>query len=60
VVGTATFALVAGVVLAFFVPPVLAIAVALVAAAAEAISWRIDDNPTVPIAAAGALWLIGG
>jgi dolichol kinase len=59
VVGSLTFVAMAFVILAAFVTPAAALAVALVAAGAEALPWRIDDNLTVPLAAAWGLWLIG-
>jgi dolichol kinase len=58
-VGTATFAATAFVILAAFFAPPIALAIALLTAAAEAVPWQIDDNLTVPLAAASALWLIG-
>jgi dolichol kinase len=58
-VGTATFAATAFLILgAFFASPI-ALGIALLTAGAEAVPWRIDDNLTVPLAAASALWLIG-
>jgi dolichol kinase len=57
--GSTAFATVAFVVLSFFVSPAAAAVAALTAAAVEIAPWKLDDNVTVPLAAAAALWLLG-
>jgi dolichol kinase len=59
-VGSAAFLTVAFAVLAFHLGPVAGLAAALMVAMVEAVPWRLDDNLTVPVAAAFAAWLVGG
>lgn len=57
--GTVAFAVVAGAILLLRHEPVVAIAVALVAALTERRSWPLDDNLTVPVVCAALLTLLG-
>ena len=57
--GTTVFVVVAAAVMSTAVGPARALAAALVVAAIEILPWRLDDNLTVPLAAAAALWLVG-
>jgi dolichol kinase len=59
-VGSAAFLAVAFGVLAFHLGPAAGLAAALIVAMVEAVPWRLDDNLTVPVAAAFAAWLVGG
>lgn len=59
VLGTTVFVAVAFAVLSLFVGAVPAGLAALVIAAVEVIPWRVDDNLSVPLAGATALWLMG-
>lgn len=59
VVGSGTFLLVAFAVLAAYLGPTAGLVSALVATVVEAVSQRIDDNLTVPVAAAFSGWLVG-
>ena len=59
VLGSAGFVAVAFAVLSAFFGPAAAALPALVIAGVEVIPWRFDDNLTVPLAGASALWLMG-
>jgi dolichol kinase len=59
-VGSAAFLAVAFAVLAFHLGPAAGLAAALIVAMVEVVPWRLDDNLTVPVAAAFAAWLVGG
>ena len=59
-VGSAAFLLAAFAVLAFHLGPAAGAAAALLVTMVEAVPWRLDDNLTVPVAAAFAAWLVGG
>lgn len=59
VLGTSVFVVVAAAVLSAFFPVPVAVAAAVVVAAVEILPWRVDDNLSVPLAAAAALWLLG-
>ena len=58
--GSSAFLLVAFAVLAAYLGPAAGLASALVVTAVEAASRRLDDNLTVPVAAAFSGWLVGG
>lgn len=58
--GTSVFAAVAFAVMTPAVGPAAALVAALVTAAVEVLPTGLDDNLTVPVAAAAALWLVGG
>lgn len=58
--GSAAFLAVAFLVLAFHLGPAAGLAAALMVAMVEVVPWRLDDNLTVPVAAAFAAWLVGG
>ena len=60
VLGTAVFAAVAFAVMATAVGPPAALVAALATAAVEVLRTPLDDNLTVPVTAALALWLVGG
>ncbi len=57
--GTGVFALIAGVVLLGFVPPLTAFSTALAVALIEVIPSRLDDNLVIPLAVATVLWITG-
>ena len=59
VLGSAVFTAVAFGVLGAFFGPTAAVLPALVITAVEVIPWPLDDNLTVPLAGAVALWLLG-
>jgi dolichol kinase len=59
-VGSAAFLAAAFAVLAFHLGPAAGLAAALMVAIVEVVPWRLDDNLTVPVAAAFAAWLVGG
>ncbi len=59
VLGSTAFLAVSLTIFACFVAPATALAAAVLVTSVEIIPWRLDDNLTVPIAAAGALWLMG-
>jgi dolichol kinase len=58
--GVAVFVLVAAAVLWFWAPPATALACAVVGALVEVAPWwgRVDDNLTIPLAVATALWVL--
>lgn len=60
VLGSSVFLAASFVVLAAFVGPVVAAPVALFVTCVEVLPWRLDDNLTVPPAAALGVWLAGG
>jgi dolichol kinase len=60
VLGSFVFFMVAFTVLAVAVGPAVALIPALAVAAVEVLPTRLDDNLTVPITTATALWLVGG
>ena len=60
VAGSSAFLLVAFAVLTAHLGPAAGLASALVVAAVEAVSWRLDDNLTVPVVASFSGWLMGG
>jgi dolichol kinase len=60
VLGSTVFVAVAFAIMVTAVGPAAALAAALATAAAEVLLTRLDDNLTVPITAATALWLVGG
>jgi dolichol kinase len=57
--GSTVFAVIAFAILAAYFGPAAAAAPALIIAAAEILPWSLDDNLTVPIVGATALWLLG-
>ena len=59
-VGSAAFLAVSFAVLAFYLGPAAGLAAALMVAMVEVVPWRLDDNLTVPVAAAFAAWVVGG
>jgi dolichol kinase len=59
-VGSAAFLGVAFAVLASFLGPAPGLAAALLVTMVEVVPWRLDDNLTVPVAAAFAAWVVGG
>jgi dolichol kinase len=59
-VGSAAFLAVAFAVLAFHLGIAAGLAAALIVTLVEVIPWRLDDNLTVPVAAAFAAWVVGG
>jgi dolichol kinase len=59
-VGSAAFLAAAFLVLAVFLGPAAALVAALMVTMVEAVPWKLDDNLTVPVAAALAAWLVGG
>ena len=60
ILGSAVFLAVSAAVLSGFVEPAAALVAALMVTVIEVVPWELDDNLTVPLVAAGALWLIGG
>jgi dolichol kinase len=58
--GVAVFVLVAAAILGFWAPPGTAVAAAVVGALVEVAPWwgRLDDNLTIPLAVATALWAL--
>ena len=58
--GSAVFLAVAFLVLARHLGVAAGFAAALLVTLVEAVPWRLDDNVTVPVAAAFAAWLVGG
>ncbi|MSR37090.1 MAG: hypothetical protein EXR95_10715 [Gemmatimonadetes bacterium] len=59
VLGSKVFLVIAFAVLSAYFGPVAAALPALIVAAVEVVPWRLDDNLTVPVACASALWLLG-
>ena len=59
VLGSLVFLLVAFTVLSVFFGPTSAVAPALVVTCVEVVPWRLDDNLTVVVGGATALWLMG-
>jgi dolichol kinase len=59
-VGSAAFLAVAFAVLAFYLGVPAGLAAALLVTLVEIVPWRLDDNVTVPVAAAFAAWVVGG
>ena len=55
--GVVAFTLVGGLILPLFVPGWVALVAALVAAVAEVLPWRLDDNLVIPISVATILWV---
>lgn len=60
VLGSAVFLVVAAPVLGASAGAVAGIVAGLLVMMVEVAPWRLDDNLTVPVAAAAALWLLGG
>jgi dolichol kinase len=58
--GSAAFLGVAFAVLALHLGPAAGLAAALLVTTVEVVPWRLDDNLTVPVAAAFAAWIVGG
>ena len=58
--GTAVFLGVAYAIMAWAVGPIAGLVAAVVTTAVEVLPTRLDDNLTVPITAATALWLVAG
>ncbi|MCA9737127.1 MAG: hypothetical protein KC645_05840 [Gemmatimonadetes bacterium] len=58
--GSAVFVVVATLVLSSRIPPGAALACAVFVAVVEALPWPLDDNLTIPLAAAGALQVVLG
>jgi len=58
--GSATFLAVAFAVLAVGLGPAAGLTAALMVTLVEAVPWKLDDNLTVPLAAAFAAWVVGG
>ena len=59
-VGSTAFLVVAFAVLASFLGVAPGLAAALLVTTVEVVPWRLDDNLTVPVAAAFAAWVVGG
>ena len=59
VLGSLVFLFVAFVVLSAFFGPASAVVPALVVTCVEVVPWRLDDNLTVVVGGATALWLMG-
>jgi dolichol kinase len=57
--GSSAFLAVALAVMSAAVGVPAALVPALIATATECLPWKVDDNFTIPLAAGGALWLIG-
>jgi len=57
--GTLVFAVVAFVAAAAFVPLPAAAAAACAASLVEPLPWSLDDNLTIPVAAAAGAWIVG-
>ena len=60
ILGTAVFAGIAYAIMSAAVGPIAALLPALATAAIEVLPTRLDDNLTVPLAAATSLWLVAG
>lgn len=58
--GVAVFTVIAFAVLLWWASPAVALMAALAGAIVEVLPWKLDDNLTIPLTVAAALWLLSG